>query len=123
MLYNKYGHRAVYDAASKPDSKLSNVLRDGNWVWNLACSDDLVAIQSKLSLIRLVEEDRLLWIPSKSVQLTTSETWNYIRKSSLEVSLWKLLWFPETIPKHAFIGWLTISNRLPIKDRVLKWGV
>lgn len=65
--------------------------------------------------MRLVE-DRPLWIPSKSVQLTTSETWNYIRKSSLEVSWWKLLRFPETIPKHAFIGWLTISNRLPTKD-------
>ena len=119
MLYNKYGHRVVYDAASKPDSKLSSLLRDGNWVWNLARSNDLAAIHSKLSLVRLVEEDRLLWIPSKSVQLMTSETWNYIRKSSLEVSWWKLLWFPETIPKHAFIGWLTISNRLQLRIECL----
>lgn len=74
VLYNKYGHRVVYDAASKPDSKLSSVLRDGNGVWNLAHSNDLAAIHSKLSLVRLVEEDRLLWIPSKSVQLMTSET-------------------------------------------------
>lgn len=27
------------------------------------------------------------------------------------------------MPKHAFICWLTIMNRLPTKDRLLKWGL
>uniref|UniRef100_A0A2N9J4S2 Uncharacterized protein n=1 Tax=Fagus sylvatica TaxID=28930 RepID=A0A2N9J4S2_FAGSY len=58
--------QVVYDAASKLDAKLSSVLRDKNWGWSPARSDDLVAIQSKLSLVRLVEEDKSLWIPSKS---------------------------------------------------------
>ena len=68
------------------DAKFSSLVRDKNWGWSPARSDDLVAIQSKLSLVKFVEEDRSLWIPSKSCKFTTSETWNYIRKSSLKVS-------------------------------------
>ena len=27
-----------------------------------------------------------------------------------------IIWFPKVIPKHVFIGWLTVHNRLLTKD-------
>ena len=30
--------------------------------------------------------------------------------------------FPLNIPWHSFIGWLAIKNKLPTKERMLKWG-
>ena len=31
ILYHKYGHRAIYDAASNLNAKVSSVLVEGNW--------------------------------------------------------------------------------------------
>ncbi|GJX81464.1 reverse transcriptase zinc-binding domain-containing protein [Tanacetum coccineum] len=40
-----------------------------------------------------------------------------------EVVIWnKLIWFSQNIPKHAFILWLAIQERLTTQDKVRKWG-
>jgi hypothetical protein len=36
VLYEKYGHRVVYDACSKPKAWLSTVIKDDNWNWGPA---------------------------------------------------------------------------------------
>lgn len=51
MLFEKYGHRVIYDAQSKLEVRLDSVIQDGHRNWRLACSNQLVDIQSKLSLI------------------------------------------------------------------------
>jgi hypothetical protein len=43
------------------DAKLDSVLRDKNWLWNPARSEELVSIQHKLSLINIRDEDRAIW--------------------------------------------------------------
>ena len=46
----------------------------------------------------------------------TAEVWSVIRKKKRVV--WhKLVWFNLNMPKHDFISWLAILNRLPTKDR------
>lgn len=35
VLLEKYGYRAVYDAHSNLDARLSTVLKNGNWNWKL----------------------------------------------------------------------------------------
>ena len=50
-----------------------------------------------------------------------SDFWVWRRKRTqlkeMEVEWWKLIWFPGAIPKHAFIGWLTLkTNWLPKID-------
>lgn len=67
ILHEKYGHRVIYDAQSKLDARLSNVIKDGQWSWRPARYDTLVDIQSKLSLIPLGEKDTPKWAVSKSV--------------------------------------------------------
>uniref|UniRef100_A0A2N9FAP0 Reverse transcriptase domain-containing protein n=1 Tax=Fagus sylvatica TaxID=28930 RepID=A0A2N9FAP0_FAGSY len=45
-----YGHRTVYDAASSINAKVKSVLHNNEWCWKPARSEDLVDIQSKLSM-------------------------------------------------------------------------
>ena len=68
-------------------------------------------------LVILGQEDKPVWIASKSGHYSCAETWN----QNLEVRWWKVFWFPSHIPKHAFIGWLVILDRP--KDRLLQWGL
>ena len=39
------------------------------------------------------------------------------------VDWWQLVWFSQCIPKHTFILWLTIQDRLTNQDKLIKWGI
>ena len=34
----------------------------------------------------------------------------------------KLIWFSQNIPKHAFVLWLAVQNKLMTQDKVRNWG-
>jgi hypothetical protein len=123
VLIERYGSRVVYDARSGLNSKLSSVLSNyGNWCWNPARSEDPVAIQSRLPEIVLGHVDKPVWTIARNGSFVSSETWNFLRDKKAEVEWWHLIWFSYAIPKHAFILWLAIQNRLTTSDRLLVWG-
>ena len=122
VLYLKYGHRIIDDAASKTDAQVDSVLIDKQWHWRPARSEELVSFQSKLFSINLREEDKALWSASSFGRFSCAATGNKLRTKGNEVNWWNLIWFSLNIPRHSFIGWLAILNKLPTKERMLKWG-
>ena len=122
-LYQKYGHRIVYDAASSLNAKVSSILQNKEWCWRPARSEDLVDIHSKLSLVQIKDSDRAIWLLNSSGKFNCADTWQHLRGKQAEVQWWKLIWFNKAIPRHGFIGWLTMKNRLATKDRLIQWGI
>jgi hypothetical protein len=118
-LLAKFGYRVIYDSHSNLDARVVSVLRNGNWIWKPARSDELVTIQSRLSEIRLGDSDRPVWTVAKKGIYVSSDTWNHLRKKKVEVDWWPLIWFPHAIPKQAFLMWLAVKNRLTTGDRHL----
>ena len=49
--------------------------------------------------------------------------WSVIRPKKGKVTWHKLVWSTFNVPKHAFISWLAVQNRLPTKDRLRAWGI
>jgi hypothetical protein len=68
VLVKKYGYRVIYDARIKLDAKLSSVIKDWDWCWLPARSEDLVSIQSSLSFVKFGLKDTPLWLPSKNLK-------------------------------------------------------
>jgi hypothetical protein len=66
--------------------------------------------------------DPPVWIVSKNGSYVSSETWNFLRDKKEEVDWWKMVWFPYAIPKHAFIVWLAVQDRLITGAQMVKWG-
>jgi hypothetical protein len=64
-LYQTYGHKIVYDAASNLHAKVSSVIHNKEWCWCLARSENKVDIQGKLSLIQIKESDKAVWSLSR----------------------------------------------------------
>jgi hypothetical protein len=116
------GHRVIYDAHSKLDARLESVIKDGHWNWRPARSDQLVDIQSKLSLVPLGGIDTPKWSVSKSGKFSCSDTWNAIRVKQNIVEWWFLVWFPFSIPKQAFVTWLAMRDALSTGRKLLCWG-
>ncbi|XP_039002771.1 uncharacterized protein LOC120129314 [Hibiscus syriacus] len=42
---------------------------------------------------------------------------------TVKVKWHKVVWFPMHIPKHSFIAWMAILNRLPTADRLIQMGI
>lgn len=54
---------------------------------------------------------------------TTSATWDALNNFGNPVSWYDTIWFPRSIPKHAFIAWLVVLNRLPTRDHLQNWRI
>ena len=122
IILEKYGYRAVYDAQSCVEAKLPTVICNGDWFWKPERSDAFVEIQSKLVEVRFGVGDHPIWIVSKTGGFVSSDTWWALRDKKDQIEWWKLVWFPFAIPKHAFILWLAIKDKLVTGVRLMQWG-
>jgi hypothetical protein len=122
MLYERFGSRVIYDAHSRLDSRLDSVLSNGIWCWKPTRSEELVDIQSRLPEVQLGSVDKPIWTIARKGSYVSADTWDFLRDKKSEVHWWHVVWFPFAIPKHAFIIWLAVQNRLSTGDRLLAWG-
>ncbi|CAA7058013.1 unnamed protein product [Microthlaspi erraticum] len=70
--------------------------------------------------------DKFLWINSPTSppgKFSTAATWKSLHPSSDTVSWYYSVWFKNNIPKHAFMLWLAVQNRLFTRDRLCSWGL
>lgn len=54
---------------------------------------------------------------------SSSKTYQSIQQTLPEVPWHRAVWFKERIPKHSFIYWVLMRDRLPTKDRMRNWGL
>ncbi|GKU87979.1 hypothetical protein SLEP1_g2300 [Rubroshorea leprosula] len=118
------GIQLVNDAAIPYQEKVAVAVRGNYWNWPPAHSPQLVQIQADLCGKLYPQErikDTVVWVPSASGRFHTGQTWHWLRQKHSGVSWFKLIWFLDSIPKHSFVGWLAILNRLTTKARQKKW--
>lgn len=103
-LFLQYGYQIVYDAQNLFEVEVFRVLKDGNWIWHPARSEDLMCA-SKVSWAwwRLRGKTNQYWLLEKLSNLSCIGAWNSIRTKFPRVRWWKLLWFSKTIPIHTCI--------------------
>lgn len=69
--------------------------------------------------------DSYCWGPSghRAPVFSITKTWESIRFSAPQVYWEKAVWFKHAVPKHAFHFWVANLNRLPVRERLVTWGV
>ena len=116
-----YGDRIIYDSGLPRNATVSSIIQNGNWVWPVANSPDLLILKSSIPEAMLPRSDQcdsICWTATLFGNFSTSSAWNKIRAHCAKVSWHKLVWFPGLIPKAAFILWLAIRQRLGTQDRL-----
>ncbi|XP_071700004.1 uncharacterized protein [Rutidosis leptorrhynchoides] len=70
-------------------------------------------------------QDKLVWqgIDSVDRNATVSCIWESIRPRACKVSWFDVVWFNQCIPKHAFVMWLLMGERLKTQDRLKPWEI
>jgi hypothetical protein len=120
-LLDRYGFRTVYDAGRDIGPKLSSIIRNGEWYWPSARSDNLVEIQSRLPEVVIGGDDLPVWKSSKGVY-SCAETLDQLRVKLPAMEWHKVVWFSQAIPRHAFILWLALRDALVTKEKMCSWG-
>ncbi|GJU89779.1 hypothetical protein Tco_1302202 [Tanacetum coccineum] len=69
--------------------------------------------------------DTLVWrkVNDEEVDFSVATAWESIRPRSPSVSWYKLVWYPQNIPRHAILLWLAIKQKLKTQDRLKQWDV
>jgi hypothetical protein len=92
VLYEKYGHRVIYDAHSKLEARLYSVIKDGLGNLRPTHFDQIVNIQSKMSFVPFGDKDIPHWSASKNGMYYCSHTWDSICVKQQIVDWWSLVW-------------------------------
>lgn len=54
---------------------------------------------------------------------STSKTWISLHPPPPPVIWHKAVWFPQKIPKHSFIVWIVLKDRMLTRDRLRSWDL
>ncbi|KAL1203942.1 putative ribonuclease H protein [Cardamine amara subsp. amara] len=54
---------------------------------------------------------------------STKIAWEHMRPTATKPSWAKAVWFKGHVPKHAFTFWTANLNRLPVRARLVTWGM
>nr|GEX09581.1 hypothetical protein [Tanacetum cinerariifolium] len=69
------------------------------------------------------EMDKVRWLSKDNnmVNFSIQRVWKDLRHQHEKVSWYIVVWFTYMIPRHAFIVWLMMYERLHTQDRIAKW--
>ncbi|GJT71816.1 putative reverse transcriptase domain, reverse transcriptase zinc-binding domain protein [Tanacetum coccineum] len=59
----------------------------------------------------------------ESSQISVAQAWQAIRPRAPEVEWFDVVWFSQCIPRHAFLVWLLIGEKLETQDKIRAWEV
>ncbi|GJT91413.1 RNA-directed DNA polymerase, eukaryota, reverse transcriptase zinc-binding domain protein [Tanacetum coccineum] len=77
----------------------------------------------KVPILEEGENDCIIWKDNsgKSMKFSIRSVWEKFKDFKSEVSWYKVIWYPQCNPRHAFIAWLAMHRRLATQDRIMVW--
>ncbi|XP_022015029.1 uncharacterized protein LOC110914549 [Helianthus annuus] len=122
-LSNILTPRVISNVGFQLDAKVKDVHENGSWSWPMAWRDLYpVLIQRDHITLNPVERDEICWKDgSELLDYSSTNVWHSIRFREQDVNWVKIVWFPQCIPKHAFLMWLILRRKLLTQDKILQW--
>jgi hypothetical protein len=106
-------------------STVSNIHAHGTWLWPEEWMDLYPRLIHANSIVLTDDKaDSVCWKDvDQMVDFSTSAAWNTIRDRRHVVEWANVVWFPQCVPRHAFLMWLICRDRLLTRDKILAWGI
>ncbi|KAJ0954856.1 putative RNA-directed DNA polymerase [Helianthus annuus] len=118
--------RDINRAGLSSGCTVDQITRNGDWNWPEEWRQKYPCLFS-MEIPRLIEgkDDSILWKTSdgKHVNFSTQVVFKDLCFPR-QVEQWtKVVWFSQSIPRHAFMLWLAYQERLLTQDRLERWEV
>nr|GEX35131.1 hypothetical protein [Tanacetum cinerariifolium] len=113
--------RDIYEAGLPIDCKVNDIVKNGVWKWHESwrCKFPFL-FNLPHPLLFQGRNDRVIWKSNdgKVGNFSVKSVWSDLAVSKPMVPWSKLVWFSQNIPRHAFILWIAIYQKLKTHDRI-----
>ncbi|XP_071708751.1 uncharacterized protein [Rutidosis leptorrhynchoides] len=115
--------RDKYQARLSDDLKVAQIIQNNSWIWHDEWKIKYPSLFSINVHVLQDNEDDVCWLSNDGSisRYQTSKAWVNLRENKPKVSWYHVIWFKQATPKHAFVLWLVIQNRLVTQDKLQKW--
>ncbi|GKB59295.1 RNA-directed DNA polymerase, eukaryota, reverse transcriptase zinc-binding domain protein [Tanacetum coccineum] len=125
----------LWNVAAKKDSlwvrwinvvklKVADCVQNNNWSW----PEDWfirypILSQYQVPKINADIQDKLLWCSNNgtTTEFSSNQVWKDMRILNDEIKGWKVIWFSQNVPRHAFVLWMTSKGKLVTQDKLAMW--
>ncbi|GKB83265.1 RNA-directed DNA polymerase, eukaryota, reverse transcriptase zinc-binding domain protein [Tanacetum coccineum] len=118
-------YRDIYDVKMKANLTVSEFIKgyNGEWPAEWMTKFPMIYYLPK-NIVTQDHIDAMLWKGKDGTigEFSVSQAYYDLQTDRNAVSWNKLVWFSQNIPKHAFILWLAIQEKLTTQDKVRRWG-
>ncbi|XP_021975493.1 uncharacterized protein LOC110870620 [Helianthus annuus] len=104
-------------------SKVSDLYSSNAWNWPNEWRVSYPGLNQLDQLSLLPNRtDKLMWRHGDNYfEFSSSRAWESVRHQAEEVDWSRIVWFPQCIPRHAFLMWLIMRRKLLTQDKILSW--
>lgn len=122
-LFDRFSSREIASLGFSEEDKVSEFIINDIVQWPPEVIVKWPELRETLVTINVNRIDKARWV-SRDGRLgvfKSSSTWNDFREIYPEAGWIHLVWFSNLIPKHSFILWLAIRNKLMTQERMQVW--
>ncbi|GKB53018.1 RNA-directed DNA polymerase, eukaryota, reverse transcriptase zinc-binding domain protein, partial [Tanacetum coccineum] len=118
-------YRNMYDGRFSASMTVEDWMDQSNGIWPEGWIDKFPSLQN-LQNVRLDAQtkDIIKWRKKDGslCNFSVNHTYRELLRNDDDAEWWKIIWFSLNIPKHAFIVWLAVQNKLTTQDKIKQWG-
>ena len=123
------GEVGIQKLGIRRNATICDVLRGNEWQFRYCRDPGIRLLGDQIRAFPVVlapdAEDAVLWKKDVNVFQGVFEahsTWNLIRVHKVVQSWSRIIWFPQNVPRFAFVAWLSIKDRLATGHRMSDWS-
>ncbi|KAM0016476.1 putative reverse transcriptase zinc-binding domain-containing protein [Helianthus debilis subsp. tardiflorus] len=117
--------KIIANAGFNMNTKLADIFVQGEWRWPANWFTRFPVLLNVQDLeIYCTRKDQNPWRMRQGslTDFSTSVSWDNLRRQQNEVLWANVVWFPQAVPKHAFLMWLIVQKKLKTQDIMSRWN-
>ncbi|GJX84964.1 RNA-directed DNA polymerase, eukaryota, reverse transcriptase zinc-binding domain protein [Tanacetum coccineum] len=121
ILQSFLTHRDMYNGRVKADTVVKEIMNNGICEWPTEWTEKFPILNlHKCITLDSSKSDELVWRSrsGKESKFSVKQAYDDLKGRVEEVTWARLVWFSQNIPKHSFILWMAILNKLTTQDKV-----
>ncbi|XP_071727488.1 uncharacterized protein [Rutidosis leptorrhynchoides] len=112
--------RIIHQAGFDMYTTVSDIVHNNTWCWPAQWEVWFPQLANINPPIFSNEKDVILWEDNSghTREFSIRAVWEHVRHRADEVTWVSVVWFSLSIPKHAFVMWLLMNEKLKTQDKV-----
>ncbi|GJT90625.1 RNA-directed DNA polymerase, eukaryota, reverse transcriptase zinc-binding domain protein [Tanacetum coccineum] len=114
--------RERFSAGLNNNNTVREIVGEEGWLWPEEWLDSHPELQNvQIPIFHSDSDDKAVWITNNGDvrKFEMKTVWNDLCNEGVDVEWYSMVWFPQLVPRHAFVMWLAVQRKLLTQDRIM----